>query len=570
MSSRRHVAWFLSLALFAAGCGQKANAPSPAPAQLPLAYLDNGWTAAERAEYYHLPEGSELMPYDLLANLKSIKTGKPFLEDMQRFGFLADPTGSNNPYGMPVGLTVARSRDASARGIEMVGFNCAACHVGEITQKGKRLRIDGTPGMINLQGYQMEFRDSLNDTMKNPQKVLALVIAMERKENRDTPSEQEANQYLSDPAVKSAGDVASKPTADPTYASQSSKDADAAQPEANAPKLPFAQRLKLDIALLKARLAYINHGSLILDGTEPGPGRVDAFGAARNFLFSQYAMKMQSPVSFPFIWSIPDNTKEKWTAKSTGWIHYDGNTNSILERNIGQALGMGAVFDPKTHQSSLRIANLHRLEVLTKKLTPPRWPADLLGPIDTAKAEAGKKIFEDKCQSCHQNQLVALVDVGTDPNRANSFGKPVGKEPFPTAIAPILKGLKERAFQDEGIPPADRAAMDVDPVIWRAPGKYMARALWGIWATAPYLHNGSVPTLYHLLHPDQRPQKFTAGNREFDAGKVGYQTVASAPGLWEFDTTQPGNSNIGHAGERYGTTLPEEQKAALLEYLKTL
>ncbi len=559
--------------LLAPGCGQKSSTPEPVAQEAPLAYLDNGWTAAERAEYYHLPEGSELMPYELLVNLKSIKTGKPFLEDMQRFGFLPDAVGPNNPYGMPVGLTVARSRDASARGIEMVGFNCAACHVGEITHNGKRLRVDGTPGMINLQGYQVEFRDSLNATMKDPRKLVALVIAMERKENREAPSEQEAGQYLSDPAVQTAGDVAPKPTADPNYASRPSKEADAAQPEAAAPKLSFAERMKLDIALLKARLAYVNHGHLLLDGTEPGPGRIDAFGAARNLLFSQYAMKMQSPVSFPFIWSIPDNTREKWTSQSTGWIHYDGNTNSILERNIGQALGMGAVFDPKTYQSSLRVVNLHRLEILTKKLKPPRWPADLLGPIDAAKAEAGKKIYAEKCQSCHQNQLVALVDVGTDPNRANSFGKPVGKAPFPAAVAPILKGLKERAFQDEGIPVAERAGMDVDPVIWRATGKYMARALWGIWATAPYLHNGSVPTLYHVLHPDQRPQKFVVGNREYDAEKVGYVSTAPATpmaNLWEFDTTQAGNSNIGHAGERFGTTLPEEQKAALLEYLKTL
>jgi hypothetical protein len=312
---------------------------------------------------------------------------------------------------------------------------------------------------------------------------------------------------------------------------------------------------------------------LILDGTPPGPGRVDALGAARHFLFSQYAAKLQSPVSFPFIWSIPDNAAQKWTAASTGWIHYDGNTNSIMERNIGQALGMGAVFDPVTYQSSLRIGNLHRLEVLTHKLRPPRWPADILGAVDEAKAQTGKKIYDEKCGDCHQNKLFALVDIGTDPNRANSFGKLVGKTPFPRAVAPILHNLKERAFTDDGIPQAERAAMDVDPVIWRAPGQYMARALWGIWATAPYLHNGSVPTLYHLLHPDERPQKFILGNREYDPAKLGFETAAPptpAPNIWEYDTTQPGNSNIGHAGERFGTTLPEEQKSALLEYLKTL
>jgi len=73
-----------------------------------------------------------------------------------------------------------------------------------------------------------------------------------------------------------------------------------------------------------------------------------------------------------------------------------------------------------------------------------------------------------------------------------------------------------------------------------------------------------------LLHPEQRPAKFKAGGREFDPVKVGYQSDASVVGtnVWLFDTSQPGNSNIGHTGEAFGTTLPEDQKSALLEYLK--
>jgi hypothetical protein len=98
----------------------------------------------------------------------------------------------------------------------------------------------------------------------------------------------------------------------------------------------------------------------------------------------------------------------------------------------------------------------------------------------------------------------------------------------------------------------------------------MARKLNGIWATAPYLHNGSVPTLYHMLHPDERPAKFSVGNREYDATKVGYQSDAAGTGMnvWTYDTTKPGNSNIGHRGAQFGTTLTEDQKAELVEYLK--
>ena len=89
---------------------------------------------------------------------------------------------------------------------------------------------------------------------------------------------------------------------------------------------------------------------------------------------------MQSPVSYPFIWSVPDNIGRE--PKQFEWIHYDGDTNSILERNIGQSLGMGSVFDPVTYESTLRIGNHHELEVLTHKLQPPKWPADVLSDID--------------------------------------------------------------------------------------------------------------------------------------------------------------------------------------------
>jgi len=303
-----------------------------------------------------------------------------------------------------------------------------------------------------------------------------------------------------------------------------------------------------------------------VDGTPPGPGRVDAFGAARNLLFPKYAMKMQSPVSFPFIWDVPDNTQVR-DGDGFVWIHYDGDTNSILERNIGQALGMGAVFDPKTYESTLRIENLHRLEVITHKLSAPKWPADLFGPSDPANVKAGEKVFNDVCRDCHQNRLFALTDIGADPTRANSFGQPVAGVPFPNAIKPILDGLKLRAFADDGVSPAEQAGMDANPTVWRATGQYLARPLTGVWATPPYLHNGSVPTLWDLLHPSDRPAKFIVGNREYDPAKLGYATAGSG---WTFDTTQPGNSNIGHASDRFGAKLDKDQKAALLEYLKTI
>jgi mono/diheme cytochrome c family protein len=561
---------FMAGSLVLAGCTPKPSArqPSPDASAETIVWSRNGWSDAERAEYHHLPEGSELMPYALLANVVSLKTGKPFLENMERFGFIADAASATNPHGLPVGLTIVHSRDKTHTGLEMVGFNCAACHVGEVTYKGKTLRIDGAPALIDLQSYQLELKDSLHAIVRDPKKLGDLAVAMVRDPHAsDSTLSRDASNYTGATAAKAAAEITAAPTADTSFHSVSSQTADAAEPPSALPGQSLAASRNRALALAKARLAYLKHGELLVDGTEPGPGRIDAFGAARTLLFPKDHVPMLSPVSFPFIWDVPDTTQQRSGADII-WIHYDGNTNSILERNIGQALGMGAVFDPKTYESTLRIANLHRLEVLTHKLMAPKWPVEILGPIDQTKAAAGEKIFNATCRDCHQNRLYALTDVGTDPQRANSFGQPVaGGVPFPTSVKPILDGLKARAFADDGISAADQASMDANPVIWRSTGQYLARPLTGVWATAPYLHNGSVPNLWHLLHPAQRPAEFIVGNREYDPERVGYSTGGNG---WTFDTRQPGNSNIGHAGDKYGTNLTEDQKAALLEYLKTI
>jgi hypothetical protein len=572
LSMYRRLFPVLAAALVLGGCSQRSRPPEPSAAAHDAGgpvWSGNGWSAEERAQYYHLAEGSELMPYQLLANLISSKTGKPFLQNMERFGFIPDAAGSSNPRGLPVGLTVGHSRDSGHVGLEVVGFNCAACHVADLTYQGKELVVDGAPSHVDLQAYQVELKESLDAAMHDPAKLYELVVAFNRGVLNKSEVPSAASTYSSDAAAAAASTVSPAPIADGTFHSASSREADAADPASLLKGQNSVQSFRTTIALLKARLAYVMNGKLLVDGTEPGPGRVDAFGAARNLLFPKDAMRMQSPVSFPFIWDVPDTTQQRSEADFV-WIHYDGNTNSILERNIGQALGMGAVYDPQTYESTLRIENLHSLEVLTHKLKAPKWPADIFGPIDESKAKAGEKIFNETCRDCHQNRLSTLTEVGTDPQRANSFGQPVrsaGNVPFPMAVQPILDKLKARAFLDDGVPLAAQAAMDAPKVIWRATGQYLARPLAGVWATAPYLHNGSVPTLRDLLYPEKRPKSFITGNREYDPKDLGYSITGNG---WVFDTSQPGNSNIGHSGPRFGTNLSDDQKDALLEYLKTI
>ena len=548
--------------LLLSSCESKPSFEASIPEQ--PTWIPNGWSYAERTEFYHLPEGSELMPYAVLANITSVKTGKPFLEQMERFGFVPDAQSTTNPRGLPIGLTTVRSREQSITGLEMVGFNCAACHVGKMTFRGKSIILDGAPSLLNLQAYQIELKASLEATLKSPAKTLALVVEIDREMRAaDTPKVEKAAAYTSDPALQTGANVEAAPTADAHFQNVPSAVADRTRPTTPRNAFTFAERLKWDVAFLKGRLAYLKSGKLLVDGTEPGPGRIDAFGAARNILFPADAVRMQAPVSYPFIWDVPEALPQKIKGEEV-WLHYDGNTNSLLERNIGQSIAMGAVFEPTTYKSTIRIANLYELEVLTRKLKAPVWPAEILGGIDKGKAKIGEQIFDASCADCHRNRLFPLTATGTDPNRANSFGLPVGKKtPFPTAIKPILDGLKMRAFADDNISSTVQATMDAPNVVWRATGQYLARPLHAVWATSPYLHNGSVPTLWDLLHPDRRPAKFAVGSHEYDPVKLGYVTTSG----WMFDTSQPGNSNTGHI---YGANLTEDQKLALLEYLKTI
>ncbi len=329
------------------------------------------------------------------------------------------------------------------------------------------------------------------------------------------------------------------------------------------------------LSLLQARIEFLSKlSSLKFQSTPELSGRVDAFGNARNIVFdARHALPPNSPVSFPHLWGL----------KNFAWLHWDSNTNSIMERNIGQAIGLGAVVNMHTKASTLLPRNIFRLEVLARKLAPPLWPSPF-PKIDTAKAQDGKIVFDQNCATCHsiqsstQNDVdMALNVIGTDPKRATSFGIPVDAKPMAEAIATVMHDVKMRAYADSGIDDSTGKLMEGNKTpVWRTTLKYRARSLDGVWATAPYLHNDSVPTLADLLKPPaQRPKLFLVLSREYDPVNVGLLTqhgssMASFPSARRsevFDSSLTGNDNRGH---EYGTTLSDKEKVDLLEYLKSI
>ncbi len=562
---------------------EKPTPPAPPPDLLREATsVPNGLSEQDRKLLYTTPEGSELLPLWLFNLLEDPDTEKPFRDNLERFGFVY--TSPRGPF--PIGFTVSPSPDL---GVKMVGLNCSACHVGEVHYQGQRLQIDGAPNRFDIQRFYREMLSAIEPTLKSklprvllkklqratPQRspdVLTARSDSTRKEELEqienvVRMEKDWFQKRYEKCGETfllAGLLGKPHSCGESRVFQSH--------DFSFGRTSF-RKIQRKLRLLFARVTYLQ--TMVARSekdTEPLAGRVDAFGFARNTLFgAEYGTSPnRAPISYPHLWGI----------QSAKWVHWNGNTNSIVERNIGQAIGVGAIVDIHTHETSVMFENLHQLEKITYKINAPRWP-DMFPSINKAQADRGKKLFEKHCLSCHkplqdrtdrEHEPYLLSVVGTDPMHARQFAMPVGNKPFAERLGQTLGAVKRHYFDTYNISEEVRNEWEDDrgPTVWRSPMGYIARPLDGVWATAPYLHNNSVPTLYHLLLPPaKRPKEFSVAGREYDPKYVGY--VFDLPegdgGDARFDTKERGNSNAGH---EFGTLLSDEDRWALVEYLKSL
>jgi hypothetical protein len=639
----RRLLCFLAFMLII-GCGKGCSPVPGQPQQLtaPPIPSTNGLEGQERTRWHHLAEGSEVYPLAWLLAIVNRDSGDPFLENPERFGLLPDPDQEpDNPYGLPVGLTAAETKDTRFLKLRMVGVNCAACHVNDIYYKGARvIRIDGAPNMFDPvlfyhelaldteavftdAGKAWAFAQRLYDIYSPEERALEFGVY---KLNSDTPPVlgELSDLKNSGPLEKKLASLIEKLHAaelqmpvqpleqdlkvipneglrefvteiDPnieklkTMSKEEEEEwlrlreesvgaiklgniksivAEEASPTSSIAGLTQMQRAANlraalrhfveTVRLLKQRAALLIRLSRLQNENNmvAGFGRIDAFGTARDLIFPGQNIPLDAPVSYPHIWNLNQIT----------WFHWDANTTSLLERNVGQAIGLGAVFDRKTKVSTVLIENIEELERLAGKITPPAWPAKEFGPIDEAKKERGRKHFETNCLQCHKplepggntGDIKFLArELGTDPLRAENFAQKVNELEFNVALSDILKAIATKA-----------GGTVKDENEWRVTRSYAARPLVAPWATAPYLHNNSVPTLYHLLLPaSQRPKTFPIGHREYDPIRLGYITKGAGPPSVAFDTSLRGNSNAGH---EYGLDLTEIERMELLEYLKSL
>ncbi len=281
------------------------------------------------------------------------------------------------------------------------------------------------------------------------------------------------------------------------------------------------------------------------DGTTNAVGFGVAFAAMRN---ADMSLKPYRPIDFDH---HDMDAPPWWHAKKKEMLYLDGHAPKTHRPLMTFTLA------PDTSPRDLTDWEEDFRHVLAyiESLEPPAYPWE----IDETRAARGRVLFEANCAKCHgtygevetyPEMMVPLDDVGTDPVRL-------------TSLTP-----KHRSWLKEGW----MSRYGKDPVVLDPKG-YVAPPLDGIWATAPYLHNGSVPTLWHLLNPDDRPKVWKRTEDGYDQDRVGLEIetfdslpLTSSPRDY-FDTTKHGKSAGGHD---YPDVLDENEKRDVLEYLKSL
>jgi hypothetical protein len=551
------------LSLYVAMPGSAQQAGAPQTSSEPVIYLNQGWSQDDRDWYYHFSQGSAVLSYDIYLNLEVAGSQEP-IRSSANYGLLPGTVSSYNPDGLPVGIsktTVATPIKGWPAG-DYAGVTCAACHEGQLAYKGKRIRINGgNSSIVDLPGLSRGLDEALQATLSDTAKFNRLATRL-------GASSTEAK-------VKLRKRIESEAVRVHEYAT---------------------------------RTAVSPHPW--------GPGRMDALTLIVDRTTAELTGIPQNwdpgiaPAKPPFLWNAPQGH----------WTQWGGYAFEPISRNLGETMGVYLPIDLSSKtpaeglfQSNAALLDLQRVENQLARLAPPSWPEDVFGKIDRDKAKAGKALFTQYCASCHNawpyrwtepNKygkrfvLVGLTPqtyIGTDRAQFDAL-KPLaitgelskflpgefrGKPMLPKFLLNILIGEAVLDTALQKLKPTEAQLADMYgyremPAPPSPDGVYKAAPREGVWATGPFMHNGSVPNLYEMLKPAaERTKTFYLGG-DFDPVKVGLDATATS-GTFLMDTTLLGNSNAGHSfqnGPRgegvIGPLLKDDERWALVEYLKSI
>jgi cytochrome c1 len=570
-------------------------------------WLPQNWSEARRQQVYTTAQGSKLIPYEWALALERPNDETMFFADNGRsYGF--HPTGS--PTGLPLGVVQDRNLDGTSH----LGLTCAACHTRDVHYRGTTYRIDGGGADSDLHGFLSEMSRATVATSRS----------------MDSPKFDRFARRVLGPNGSAADRRALfnklRTFADgfTTFMANSTPSTPWGRSRTDAFGMIFNRVTSIDLQIpanSRKPDAPVSYPFLWdtswfdkvqYDGGVPNQSVVDRLGRNVGEVLGVFAeVKInQIPALPPIMRSTAKRLNllalEDWWSELRAPKWSDATAlpridTARLARGQEvynqQCLSCHAMVKPGVRQnvtlvplsqvrtdpamtstSALRMARTGVLNGVHKNLNPlnPRFGPEALaaaitghvtisviltpeispsnpspnGPRTSANAAAasGTGGAEESAHAATNNDR-------DDPERARVAA--LLRHDRPPAVATTADDELETALHAFGARvQAERATLD-----------YRARPLDGIWATAPYLHNGSVPTLADLLKPPaQRPKTFYVGDCEIDPVNVGC-VATERPGAFLFDTSKPGNRNTGH---EYGTSLDPADRMALLEYLKSL
>ena len=534
------------------------------------------WSVTDRQDWYHASAGTQLIPYDWFIALQDERVEKAFTST----GIIPDPAHVDR---LPVGLSEPKAQGAPS---SHTGLNCAFCHTTELTYRNERIRLDGGPSLQYNQQFLNVFVQSLGTLIAPDLPTLLKSLKEQNPPERFKMFAAKVLERRKEPIT--------------TYT---------------------LTKLAVDVAALTQTL--IDRGGRDLSPAGWGPGRFDALGRGGNTVFGPLhpdnLRPANAPVSIPPLWGV-------W---EYDWVQWGGSIQHPLARNIAQVIGvnaglfawtqhppLGPLEESEKFRSSLDIDSLKTLENLARRLQPPRWPK-AFPPIDPVLAAKGKDLYHGNkakgipnlCAHCHVPKriqdppahgpsvrvtMIPQKEIGTDPLYLENFSHrtvdtgPLGKGRMSAKEA--SQYITDELLKHTGVTNDPDYAQRKNE--WRDWPQYIARPHLAVWATAPFLHNGSVPNLYALLSPaTERPSCFyLSPTMEFDPVNVGYAAAeCQSPSTprdqlagFEFNTFLPGNNNRGHEFKNspnclanskesgiLGCELSPDQRWAIIEYLKT-
>jgi mono/diheme cytochrome c family protein len=575
---------------------------SAAPVSGQVEFLEQNWPADVRQEFYTTSQGSRIMPYSWFIALEISDSQKSFYRDrLPELGYLPNSLSTNNPDKLPVGFVRDQNEITKA---DYIGMNCAACHTNQISLSGKTFQIDGAPSLSDMGGMLTGLDDSLKATRDNADKFDRFAAKVLGAQANNSTAKNELKSELTN-FLK--------------YWSKFVQDSTVEHPWGRARMdafgMIFNRVASIDLGIpenSKKPDAPVSvpflwgtsfQSQVQWNGVAPNTNDIERLGRNVGEVLGVFA---EAQFQATRIFEIPKPART--SAKRLNQVRLENLLKKLwspkwpedlvaidaAKKEAGKALY-------QTHCAECHAIVPHGeqntpVDVVMTKLSEVRTDPKMAVNATIGVASTGdlKWLFEGRSKVPRGELLQTLVQLAVlspyrdvapsesildrltrddlfGPNEIKLFLREIGFSQQTVQALHADLDEKLKSYYDDlqssvksfnGQPESATVAENAPPTL-----KYKAAPLAGIWATAPYLHNGSVPNLYELLLPsDERTSKFYVGSREFDAKKVGFKTE-QAPGTTLFDTSLPGNSNAGH--DTYGT-FNEEQRWQLVEYLKSL